>query len=137
MVPPRGRMPRHRSTSRGMVRPSMTPRHPSRKPTSSSPKAPSPLRTTARMTALRPGQSPPPVSSPTRMGVTLPAMESPARDPDAAVVIAIDAGTTGVRALAVDEAGRPAGWSYRELAQHYPRPGWVEHDPEEIWSAVQ
>jgi len=53
------------------------------------------------------------------------------------VVIAIDAGTTGVRALAVDVSGRPAGWSYRELTQHYPRPGWVEHDPEEIWSAVQ
>jgi len=53
------------------------------------------------------------------------------------VVIAIDAGTTGVRALAVDEAGRPAGWSYRELTQHFPQPGWVEHDPEEIWQAVE
>ncbi|MEX2658210.1 MAG: glycerol kinase GlpK [Acidimicrobiales bacterium] len=53
------------------------------------------------------------------------------------VVIAIDAGTTGVRAFAVDEAGQPAGWSYREFTQHYPRPGWVEHDPEEIWTAVQ
>jgi glycerol kinase len=52
------------------------------------------------------------------------------------LTIAIDAGTTGVRALAVDDAGRLAGWSYRELAQHYPRPGWVEHDPEEIWEAV-
>jgi glycerol kinase len=53
------------------------------------------------------------------------------------VIVAIDAGTTGVRALAVDEQGRPAGWSYREITQHYPRPGWVEHDPEEIWAAVQ
>jgi len=53
------------------------------------------------------------------------------------VIVAIDAGTTGVRALAVDEEGRPAGWSYRELTQHYPRPGWVEHDAEEIWTAVQ
>jgi glycerol kinase len=53
------------------------------------------------------------------------------------VTIAIDAGTTGVRALAVDAAGRPAGWSYRELTQHFPRPGWVEHDPEEIWTAVE
>ncbi len=53
------------------------------------------------------------------------------------VTIAIDAGTTGVRALAVDEAGQPAGWSYRELPQHFPRPGWVEHDPDEIWDAVQ
>src|SRR3979490_3290835 len=54
-----------------------------------------------------------------------------------AVVIAIDAGTTGVRAFAVDEAGRPAGWSYREFTQYFPRPGWVEHDPAEIWTAVQ
>jgi glycerol kinase len=53
------------------------------------------------------------------------------------VVIAIDAGTTGVRAFAVDEAGRPAGWAYRELTQHFPRPGWVEHDAEEIWAAVE
>src|SRR5688572_541468 len=80
------------------------------------------------MTAFSPGQSPPPVSSPTRMRATLPAV---------AVTIAIDAGTTGVRALAVDAAGRPAGWSYRELPQHFPRPGWVEHDPDEIWDAVE
>jgi glycerol kinase len=54
-----------------------------------------------------------------------------------AVVISIDAGTTGVRTLAVDEAGQPAGWSYREFTQHFPRPGWVEHDPAEIWEAVR
>ena len=54
-----------------------------------------------------------------------------------AVTIAIDAGTTGVRALAVDAAGRPAAWSYRELPQHFPRPGWVEHDPDDIWDAVE
>ncbi|GAC1314881.1 MAG: glycerol kinase GlpK [Acidimicrobiales bacterium] len=53
------------------------------------------------------------------------------------VVIAIDAGTTGVRALAIDESGRPAGWSYREFPQHFPRPGWVEHDPDDIWDAVR
>jgi glycerol kinase len=53
------------------------------------------------------------------------------------VVIAIDAGTTGVRAYAVDDSGTPAGWSYREFTQHFPRPGWVEHDPVEIWEAVQ
>ena len=52
------------------------------------------------------------------------------------VVIAIDAGTTGVRAFAVDEHGRPAGWSYREFPQYFPRPGWVEHDATEIWSAI-
>src|SRR3954470_21089483 len=49
------------------------------------------------------------------------------------VVIALDAGTTGVRAFAVDERGQPVGWSYREFPQHFPRPGWVEHDPEEIF----
>lgn len=52
------------------------------------------------------------------------------------VCLAIDAGTTSVRAFAVDDAGRTVGWSYREFGQHYPRPGWVEHDPEEIWAAV-
>jgi len=64
------------------------------------------------------------------MGVTLPGVSSP-------TVIAIDAGTTGVRALAVDMAGRPVGWSYRTLPQHFPRPGWVEHDPKQIWFAVE
>src|SRR3954463_10953084 len=54
-----------------------------------------------------------------------------------AVVIAIDAGTTGVRAFAVDEQGQPAGGSYREFTQHFPRPGWVEHDATEIWTTVQ
>src|SRR4051794_621982 len=53
-----------------------------------------------------------------------------------AVVIALDAGTTGVRAFAVDEAGRPAGYRYREFTQHFPRPGWVEHDATEIWTAI-
>jgi glycerol kinase len=54
-----------------------------------------------------------------------------------AVVIAIDAGTTGVRAVALDESGSPLLSSYRELTQHYPRPGWVEHDADEIWQGVQ
>ena len=53
------------------------------------------------------------------------------------VVVAIDAGTTGVRSFAVDETGAPVGWAYREFTQHYPRPGWVEHDAEEIWAAVE
>ncbi len=56
--------------------------------------------------------------------------------PTVACVIAIDAGTTGVRALAVDESGAVIDVSYRELTQYYPRPGWVEHDPAEIWDAV-
>ncbi len=53
------------------------------------------------------------------------------------VVVAIDAGTTGVRALAVDEQARVSDVAYRELTQHFPRPGWVEHDPAEIWDAVR
>ena len=50
--------------------------------------------------------------------------------------MAIDAGTTGVRALAVDHAGAVTGWRYREFTQHYPEPGWVEHDASEIWDAI-
>ncbi|MGH9047953.1 MAG: FGGY family carbohydrate kinase [Acidimicrobiales bacterium] len=53
------------------------------------------------------------------------------------VVIAIDAGTTGIRSLIVDEHGAVSDVSYRELTQHFPRPGWVEHDAEEIWGHVQ
>jgi glycerol kinase len=52
------------------------------------------------------------------------------------VVIAIDAGTTGVRSFAVREDGAPAGYAYREFPQHFPRPGWVEHDPRDIWDAT-
>jgi glycerol kinase len=51
-------------------------------------------------------------------------------------VIAIDAGTTGVRSRAVFVDGRPAVASYREFTQHYPQPGWVEHDASEIWEAA-
>ncbi len=53
-----------------------------------------------------------------------------------AIVLALDAGTTGVRAVAVDERGAPVGYRHREFTQHFPRPGWVEHDAEEIWAAV-
>jgi glycerol kinase len=52
------------------------------------------------------------------------------------VVIAIDAGTTGVRSFAVREDGSPAGYAYREFPQHFPRPGWVEHDPRDIWDTT-
>ena len=52
------------------------------------------------------------------------------------VVLAIDAGTTGVRTRAVYDDGRPSISSYREFTQHFPRPGWVEHDASEIWDAV-
>lgn len=52
------------------------------------------------------------------------------------VVIAIDAGTTGVRARAVFTDGRPSISCYQEFPQYFPQPGWVEHDANEIWSAV-
>jgi glycerol kinase len=55
----------------------------------------------------------------------------------AAVVLALDEGTTGATAIAVGVDGEVRGKGYREITQHYPRPGWVEHDPEEIWTAVQ
>src|SRR5258708_35020068 len=52
------------------------------------------------------------------------------------VVLAIDAGTTGVRTVAFDQHGRPRHASYREFPQHFPRPGWVEHDADDIWSVT-
>lgn len=51
-------------------------------------------------------------------------------------VLAIDAGTTGVRTRAVFTDDRPSVSSYREFTQHFPQPGWVEHDADEIWDAV-
>jgi len=48
-------------------------------------------------------------------------------------IMAIDQGTTGTTVLVFDGAGRVRGRGYSEFQQHYPRPGWVEHDPEEIW----
>jgi glycerol kinase len=53
-----------------------------------------------------------------------------------ACVIAIDAGTTGIRSLAVDSSGTVVDVSYRGVTQHFPRPAWVEHDPLEIWNAA-
>ncbi len=52
------------------------------------------------------------------------------------VLIAIDQGTTSTRAIAFDAALRPLATAQRELRQIYPAPGEVEHDPEEIWTAV-
>lgn len=54
-----------------------------------------------------------------------------------AVVVSIDAGTTGVRSFALDENGEQVALSYKEFRQHYPRPGWVEHNAAEIWHTVQ
>ena len=55
---------------------------------------------------------------------------------DSSCVIAIDAGTTGVRSRAVFTDGSPTVAAYREFTQYYPEPGWVEHDADEIWTAV-
>ena len=51
-------------------------------------------------------------------------------------VLAIDQGTTGTTCLLVAEDGRIAGRGYREVTQHFPRPGWVEHDAEEIMTGT-
>jgi glycerol kinase len=51
-------------------------------------------------------------------------------------ILAIDQGTTGTTCLVVDEELAVLGRGYAELPQHFPRPGWVEHDPEEIWASV-
>jgi glycerol kinase len=51
-------------------------------------------------------------------------------------VLSIDAGTTGITALVVDESGGVLSRGYREFAQAFPRPGWVEHDPEDWWAAM-
>lgn len=50
-------------------------------------------------------------------------------------LLALDQGTTGSRALLFDVKGSVVAIAERELTQHYPRPGWVEHDPEEIWES--
>lgn len=52
-------------------------------------------------------------------------------------ILAIDQGTTGTRAVVFDHSGSVVSTAYRELNQHYPNPGWVEHDPEEIWETVR
>ncbi|MCK5489069.1 MAG: glycerol kinase, partial [Gemmatimonadetes bacterium] len=53
------------------------------------------------------------------------------------LVLAIDQGTTGSRALVIDRAGRILSTAYREFRQHFPEPGQVEHDAEEIWTSVR
>ncbi|HEX9775040.1 MAG TPA: glycerol kinase GlpK [Actinomycetota bacterium] len=51
-------------------------------------------------------------------------------------VLAIDAGTSGITALVIDEDASVRARGYREFPQHFPQPGWVEHDPDEIWDAT-
>ena len=49
-------------------------------------------------------------------------------------ILGIDAGTTGIRTFCFDEKGKVLGTAYSEFKQIFPKPGWVEHDPEEIWN---
>ncbi|MFO1047393.1 MAG: glycerol kinase GlpK [Geminicoccaceae bacterium] len=54
----------------------------------------------------------------------------------ASYVLAIDQGTTSSRAILFDREGRSVGTGQKELPQHFPEDGWVEHDPEDIWQDV-
>src|ERR671911_2204427 len=51
-------------------------------------------------------------------------------------ILAIDQGTTSTRAIVFDATGRPVASAQKELPQIFPKPGWVEHDAEEIWRAT-
>src|SRR5687768_7746537 len=52
------------------------------------------------------------------------------------MILAIDQGTTGTTCIVFDERGQPRGRAYSEFTQHFPRPGWVEHDAAEIWEVT-
>ena len=52
-----------------------------------------------------------------------------------ALLLALDQGTTSSRAILFDDQGAVRGVAQQELTQHFPRPGWVEHDPDEIWAS--
>ena len=52
------------------------------------------------------------------------------------MILAIDQGTTGTKCVVFDERAQPVGRAYREFGQHFPKPGWVEHDANEIWQVT-
>ncbi len=52
-------------------------------------------------------------------------------------LLAIDQGTTGSTVMVFDDRGRVRGRAYSEFHQHYPKPAWVEHDPDEIWKTTK
>ena len=56
--------------------------------------------------------------------------------PSSTFILSIDQGTTGSTVLLVDSGGNIVSQGYREFTQYYPQPGWVEHNPEEIWQAT-
>ena len=53
------------------------------------------------------------------------------------MILAIDQGTTGTTCMVFDDEGKVAGRAYSEFEQHFPRPGWVEHDAAEIWDVTR
>ena len=53
------------------------------------------------------------------------------------MILAIDQGTTGTTCLVFDGEAELIGRAYREFEQHFPQPGWVEHDAREIWEVTQ
>src|SRR5215211_3204778 len=53
------------------------------------------------------------------------------------MILAIDQGTTGTTCIVFDDEGRPRGRAYSEFEQHFPHPGWVEHDAGEIWEVTR
>src|SRR6185295_4480208 len=57
-------------------------------------------------------------------------------NPMSAHILAIDQGTTGSTALVMSNAGVTLGRASKEIPQHFPQPGWVEHDASEIWQSV-
>src|SRR5688572_1179999 len=57
--------------------------------------------------------------------------------PKPSYVLALDQGTTSSRAMLVDVEGRVRGIAAQEFPQLYPQPGWVEHDPRDIWSSQE
>ena len=57
--------------------------------------------------------------------------------PNTAYILSIDQGTTGTTVLLVDAQGNIVAQGYREFTQYYPKPGWVAHDPDEIWAVTQ
>ncbi len=52
-------------------------------------------------------------------------------------VLALDQGTTSSRAIVFDRRGRARGVAQQEFAQHFPQPGWVEHDPRDLWATTR
>ncbi len=52
-------------------------------------------------------------------------------------VLALDQGTTSSRAIVFDRRGQPRGTAQQEFPQHFPRPGWVEHEPHDLWETTR